>query len=47
MVGAWKEEDKSAVISRSTGWVTRIAREGDRYRKTAYRKGTGVGYRCR
>jgi len=47
MAGAWKEEGKSAVISWSTGWVTRIARERDRYRKTAYRKGTGVGYRSR
>jgi|SRR5271157_983984 len=39
MSGTWKEEDKTAVIMWSTGWVTKIAKEGDHYRKTAYRKG--------
>jgi hypothetical protein len=47
MAGASKDEGKGAVISWSTGSVTRIAREGDHYGKTAYRKATGVGYRSR
>jgi hypothetical protein len=39
MSGTWKEEGKTAVIMWSTGWVTKIAKDGDHYRKTAYRKG--------
>jgi len=39
MSGTWKEEGKTAVISWSTGWVTKITKEGDHYKKTAYRKG--------
>ena len=37
--GTWKEEGKTAVITWSTGWITKIAKEGGRYKKTAYRKG--------
>ncbi len=40
MSGTWKEEGKTAVISWSTGWVTKITKEGDHYKKTAYRKGS-------
>ena len=39
MVGTWKEEGKTAVITWSTGWTTKIAKEDDHYKKTAYRKG--------
>ena len=39
MVGTWKEEDQTAVISWKTGWTTKIIKEGDVYKKTAYRKG--------
>jgi hypothetical protein len=39
MVGTWKEEGKTAVITWDTGWITKIAKEGDRYKKTAYGKG--------
>jgi hypothetical protein len=39
MSGTWKEEGKTAVISWSTGWVTKISKEGGHYKKTAYRKG--------
>jgi hypothetical protein len=39
MVGTWKEEAKAAVITWNTGWTTKIAKEDDHYKKTAYRKG--------
>jgi hypothetical protein len=39
MVGTWKEEGKTAVITWNTGWTTKIAKEGDQYKKTAYGKG--------
>jgi hypothetical protein len=42
MSGTWKEEDKTAVIEWNTGWVTKIAKEGNRYKKTAYRKGQSL-----
>jgi hypothetical protein len=42
MSGTWKEEDKAAVIEWNTGWVTKIAKEGNRYKKTAYRKGQSM-----
>jgi len=39
MVGTWKEEGKTVVITWNTGWTTKITKENDRYKKTAYRKG--------
>jgi hypothetical protein len=39
MVGTWKEEGKTAVITWNTGWTTKIAKEGDQYKKKAYGKG--------
>jgi hypothetical protein len=39
MVGTWKEEGNTAVITWNTGWTTKIAKEGDQYKKTAYGKG--------
>jgi hypothetical protein len=39
MVGTWKEEGKTAVITWNTGWTTKITKENDHYKKTAYRKG--------
>ncbi len=35
MVGTWKEEGNIAVITWNTGWTTKIAKEGDQYKKTA------------
>ena len=35
MVGTWKEEGNTAVITWNTGWTTKIAK----YKKTAYGKG--------
>ena len=43
MSGTWKEEGKTAVVTWNTGWVTKIAKEGERYKKTAYRKGQTLG----
>jgi len=39
MVGTWKEEGNTAVITWNTGWTTKIAKERDQYKKTAYGKG--------
>ncbi len=38
MNGTWKEEGDVAVITWSTGWTTKITKEGDHYKKTAYNK---------
>ena len=38
--GTWKEEGGSAVISWTSGWTTKITKEGDHYVKTAFKKGT-------
>lgn len=37
--GTWKEEGGAAVISWTTGWTTKIIKEGDHYVKTVYKKG--------
>lgn len=37
--GTWKQEGDSAVISWSTGWTTKITKEGDHYVKAAFKKG--------
>lgn len=34
--GKWKEKDGTAVITWDTGWTTKIAKEGNTYKKTAY-----------
>jgi len=39
MVGTWKEEGQTAVISWKTGWTTKIIKEGNEYKKITYRKG--------
>ena len=39
MVGTWKEDGGAAVITWQTGWTTKIAKDGDHYKKTAFRKG--------
>jgi hypothetical protein len=39
MTGTWREEGKAAVITWDTGWKTKIAKEGGRFKKTAYRRG--------
>jgi len=42
MTGTWKEEGNAAVIRWNTGWTTKITKEGDQYKKTAYRKGQAL-----
>jgi hypothetical protein len=37
--GTWKQEGDSAVITWSTGWTTKITKEGDHYVKSAFKKG--------
>ena len=39
MVGTWKEEGNTAVITWNTGWTTKISKEGDHYVKAAFKKG--------
>ena len=36
MKGKWTEEGGAAVITWDTGWKTKIAKEGEGYKKTAY-----------
>ena len=43
LAGMWKEEGSAAVITWDSGWVTKIAKEGDAYKKTAIEKGKPVG----
>ena len=39
LTGTWTEEGGAAVIKWDTGWTTKIIKEGDKYKKTAYDKG--------
>ena len=39
MSGNWKEQGGAAVIKWDSGWTTKIAREGNTYKKTAFDKG--------
>jgi hypothetical protein len=39
MTGTWKEEGGVAVIKWDTGWTTKITKDGNKYKKTAYEKG--------
>jgi hypothetical protein len=41
--GSWKEEDGAAMIDWSDEWTTKIAKDGDKYMKTAYQDGTQDG----
>jgi len=36
--GTWKEDGGAAVITWDSGWTTKIAKEGDAYKKMAYEK---------
>jgi hypothetical protein len=38
LTGTWKEEGGAAVIKWDSGWTTKIAKEGDTYKKTGYEK---------
>ena len=41
--GMWKEEGSAVVITWDSGWVTKITKEGDSYKKTAEKDGKPVG----
>jgi hypothetical protein len=42
MTGTWKEEGNTAIITWNTGWTTKITKEGNQYKKTAYQKGQSL-----
>jgi hypothetical protein len=42
MTGTWKEEGNAAVITWDSGWTTKITKEGNQYKKAAYRKGEAL-----
>ena len=39
MTGTWKEEGSAAVITWNDGWTTKISKDGEKYTKTAFKKG--------
>jgi hypothetical protein len=43
LAGMWKEEGNAAVITWDSGWVTKITKEGEKYKKTAFEKGKQEG----
>jgi len=40
--GTWANEGDAAVIKWTTGWTTKISKDGDSYKKTAYRAGAAM-----
>lgn len=42
LTGKWTNDGDVAVIKWDTGWTTKLAKDGDRYKKTAYRVGTSM-----
>jgi len=42
MEGTWKEEKGAVIISWKDGWTTKIAKEGDSYKKSAWKKGLSM-----
>ena len=40
--GSWKEEDGTAVIHWTTGWTTIIAKQGDKFVKSAFKPGASL-----
>lgn len=42
LTGTWKEDNGAAVITWSEGWTTKIAKEGDAYKKMAWDKGVSM-----
>jgi hypothetical protein len=43
LTGSWKEEGGGVMITWSDDWATKIAKDGDKYTKTAYKGGTADG----
>jgi len=42
IVGTWKQEGSAAVITWKTGWMTKITKDGDHYKKAAFGKGQAL-----
>lgn len=42
MSGTWKEDGGAAVITWDTGWTSKIAKSGDKYVKTTFKKGESL-----
>ncbi|ODR94268.1 hypothetical protein AUC69_03770 [Methyloceanibacter superfactus] len=40
--GTWEDGGEAAVIKWETGWTTKLSKDGDRYKKTAYRPGASM-----
>jgi hypothetical protein len=40
--GTWTDDGDAAVITWSSGWTTKIIKDGDAYKKTAYRPGAAL-----
>ncbi|MBC8012683.1 MAG: hypothetical protein H7X74_01130 [Methyloceanibacter sp.] len=41
--GTWKAEGDAAVINWDSGWTTKITKQGNQYKKTAFEKGKAEG----
>ena len=42
MKGKWAEDGGAAVVTWDTGWISKISKDGDKYTKTAYKKGAAA-----
>jgi len=42
MTGTWKSDGSAAVITWNTGWTTKIAKSGEKYMKSAFKKGAST-----
>jgi hypothetical protein len=40
--GTWKEDNGAAVITWGEGWMTKISKDGDTYKKSAWDKGASM-----
>jgi hypothetical protein len=43
LTGTWKADGDSALITWDSGWMTKIVKEGDKYKKLAFEKGASDG----
>jgi len=43
LAGMWKEEGGSAVITWDSGWVTKITKDGESYKKSTLKDGKPAG----
>jgi len=40
--GTWTNEGEAAVIKWDSGWTTKLSKDGDHYKKSAYRAGASM-----